>query len=410
MNHFDTNKDLINLTILSFSFFQIRYNCILIFLIILVVLVLQNVIVSSFLSSGQVTIKIEMKALRIVAPERDSDGDMIDTSMLASPQKHLGTPHRLHHQSYENMLMLDSPDESGDRSIRIMDYPYDDEEYEKPCKRSFFCFCFPRTAKKKKVKEKKYQEQKDRTNTKSSAKEKEDLPREQNGAKSSKGVRVKSHERGRQSQAACNWSKGDAVEVTLSGDSRRNSGSPRRDFSVDLKNSINDKKSNPAAGTRQENKENTDPIIMEYNKKMELIRLRAQRSKHKNEGKSDSSSVIMCEKWKSNGRHFQKKLAAFCQQFDYDLQTYVIKYFEQDRGTLVLHVWTDGCAMYINNICLTVDQVKHLQRDLASSALRDRLDALLRSNGSLDKLDIKDIDIEVVIGDEQFKQAFQDLS
>lgn len=363
------------------------------------------------------TIQIKVNKFRIVVPERDTHGDVIDASMLASPQRHGLDLDQHHHQSYENMELLESPDLAIQRSVRIYDYPYcvDDEEERPVGKKSFFCFCFPRAAKKKKSKEKKYLEQQElklKRSFQPNPRDNEDVSRDSSGMKVDKNKRVRSPEK--DIHARISSSQGETGEVTLGGDYRRNNGGPRKDFNVDLvdqKNTKNERKSHSGSGSKLEDKENTDPVIMEYNKKMELVKLRAQTHKDKADGKGESSSpVIMCEKWKSGGRYFHKKLQAFCELFEFELHTHIIKYFEQDRGTLVLQVWTDGSAMYIYNICLTVEQVRQLQNDFSSGVLAKRLDILLRSNGSLEKLDIKDADWGVTIDDDQFRQAHQDLA
>ena len=323
---------------------------------------------------GEVTIIIKVHALLIVVPERDSEGDVIDSSMLASPHKGL-------HQSYDNMLRFD--EDPSNLSRRITEYPYAIDDDEEPPKKSFFCFCFPvRASKKQKAKKYEQHEMKTRSSSKSRGKDGEDGQKERNGAASTRSgsPQVKVTE------------GGDAV---LTGDSRRNSGSPRKELNVDL-----------VGG----DKENMDPIIMEYNKEMELIRLKAQRQRDRTRTTSQSSAIVMCEKWKSGGQHYRKKVSALCEQFEFDLQTYVIKYFEQDRGTLVLSVWTDNQAMYVTNICMTTQQVRQLHKDYTGGALKERLDSLLRTNQCLHKLDIKDMDLRIVIEEGQFQQALRELA
>lgn len=363
--------------------------------------------------AGEVTIVLKVHALLLVVPERDSEGDVIDAAMLASPHKSsdLYFPRRLH-QSYENMLMLE--EDPANQSRRIIEYPYatEEEEEDHPKKRSFFCFCFPvRGTKKKKGKEKKYLEQQEMTlrnsGSKAAGRESADMQRERNGARSAKSSTVHSPQPSNNSRCPGNM---EPVEVPFTGDSRRNSGSPRKDMSldqVDQKNGMIDRKQMSAGW---QDKENADPVIMEYNKEMELVRLKAQRQRNRNDARSQSSTIVMCEKWKSGGQYFRKKVAALCEQFESDLQMQVIKYIEQARGTLVLSVWTEGYTMFISNICMTREQVRQLQSDYTSGALKQRLDALFRTNQCLHKLDIKDMDLRVVIDEDQFLEALRELA
>ncbi|PVD37096.1 hypothetical protein C0Q70_04089 [Pomacea canaliculata] len=174
---------------------------------------------------GQVTIQIKVNKFRIVVPERDTHGDVIDASMLASPQRHGLDLDQHHHQSYENMELLESPDLAIQRSVRIYDYPYsvDDEEERPVGKKSFFCFCFPRAAKKKKSKEKKYLEQQElklKRSFQPNPRDNEDVSRDSSGMKVDKNKRVRSPEK--DIHARISSSQGETGEVTLGGDYRRN--------------------------------------------------------------------------------------------------------------------------------------------------------------------------------------------
>lgn len=360
--------------------------------------------------AGEVTIVLNVHALLLVVPERDSEGDVIDAAMLASPRKNSDLyPSRGLHRSYENMLMLD--EDPANQSRCITEYPYTTEEEEDhPPKKSFFCFCFPiRGTKKKKGKEKKYLEQHEmklrNSGGNSGGKEPVDGQTEGNGARPAKSSTVHSPQPRSNSRGQSNT---EPADVPFTGDSRRNSGSPRKDLSVDAgdqKNGLMERKWVSGGGR---DKENADPVIMEYNKEMELVRLKAQR--HQDRARSQSSTIIMCEKWKSGGQCFRKKVTALCQQFESDLQMRLIKYIEQDRGTLVLSIWTEGHTMFIANICMTREQVRQLQNDYTSGALRQRLDALFRTNQCLQKLDIKDMDLRVVIDEDQFRDALRELA
>ncbi|XP_076472530.1 uncharacterized protein LOC143301947 isoform X2 [Babylonia areolata] len=321
---------------------------------------------------GEVTIIIKVQALLIVVPERDCEGDVIDHTMLAAPNR-AGL-----HQSYDNMLTME------DDPHVITDTADDEEETGK--KKSLFCFCFPSRARKQRDRERRYGEQHD---SKSPNRHKHGS-RESNGAWSS-GVTSPQH----------SSQQGEPADAALSrADSRHNSRSPQRGGG--------EGKGGRGGGP---DKENSDPVIMEYNKRMELVRLKAQTQRgNRTRTTSQSSAVVMCEKWKSGGQYFRRKVALLCQQFEFDLQTYIIKYMEQDRGTLVLSVWTDQVAMFLSNICMTKQQVRQLHKDYSSGTLKERFDALLRSNQCLQKLDIRDMDLHIVIDDDQFQQALRELA
>ena len=90
----------------------------------------------------------------------------------------------------------------------------------------------------------------------------------------------------------------------------------------------------------------------------------------------------------------------------------VVKYVEQERGTLVLSLWTEGPAMLVSTICMTRAQLAALVADHDSGALRRRLLALLRGpqDRHLARLDVKDLRVDVFLRKDQLDQAFRDLT
>ncbi|RUS87127.1 hypothetical protein EGW08_005127, partial [Elysia chlorotica] len=128
----------------------------------------------------------------------------------------------------------------------------------------------------------------------------------------------------------------------------------------------------------QREKSRLDPIIMEYDPKLELVKLRAGQDELASPTRQQSSPLhlpgapetavgMLVEQWKSSGPHFQRKASQLCARLVQAARDDLVRYFEQDRGTLVLDVVQDGTSVLVINICMQAGQVRRLRQDVADA-------------------------------------------
>ncbi|XP_050411938.1 uncharacterized protein LOC126826881 isoform X2 [Patella vulgata] len=370
---------------------------------------------------GEVKIKICIKALKLLVPKTDSPPSVSRKNCVAS-----ATPQRLH-KSYENMLMLDSGDFST-RSVKILDYAYDkEEEEEKLVKKSCWCMCFPMFCRPKHKKEKKYEKMTEKKKSKAknkNVKKQKAYPesrRQLDFSEKSSEYR-KSPAPNNENPNRSHYPRSDITLSTTTYEQRRNSGSPRKEIQTDIvgyKNNRNDSRTS----RNVRDKENVAPVIMQYDNLSETVELRRPRdeniSPHKvkqtpkqnnTNNNGTSSTVEMCEKWKSSGKLFEEKLVEFCALFELKaMQNAVTMYFEQDRGTLFFQTGNDGASVFICNICMSRKQVEVLKKDYNDGKIQSDLQNIILANDMQVQLDVLGMEISTVIDDDQFANAMEEL-
>ncbi|XP_012946136.1 serine-rich adhesin for platelets [Aplysia californica] len=165
-----------------------------------------------------------------------------------------------------------------------------------------------------------------------------------------------------------------------------------------------------SGGGRKPDKENWDPIVMEYDPQLELVKLRAGQEELASPTRQAGQIGIMCEQWKSDGRFFAHKSSQLCQKVVQDFQMDIVKYFEQDRGTLVLDVVAEDSSVLVFNICMKREQVNKLQEEVTSGRLLARINDMFLSKVDLSPWDIRGIKYNVVLDDQQLQTALSELS
>lgn len=163
-------------------------------------------------------------------------------------------------------------------------------------------------------------------------------------------------------------------------------------------------------GRMKPDKDSWDPIIMEYDPKLELVKLRAGQEELASPTRQYGQVGIMCEQWKSNGKHFLQKASQLCNKIIQELHTEIIKYFEQDRGTLVLDVISDGTAILIFNICMQRAEVNNLQQQVSDGSLISKMEDMFFSKVDITAFDIRGVKLKIVLDDQQVKAALSELS
>lgn len=413
---------------------------------------------------GELTIRVEIESLKILAPREPRHEKIVDASLLGSPARN-----------------------SGDDAGVVIKDAADDDDVVKP--RSCWCFCFSRKNKTKSASKKDVDKQKQGDSNRSSSVDKEPKPlaeeskKDQNvkhhRAKSQdktkklkessnkaavtestkKDMKNKEKESGKKSKSSKSKSK---VSGKSSAPTKTDTSSPDQalnvkpapelapqlgsqepatkerkwrhgkqratngelDTSVKMVglrqpvpqqlhhqpyNGVTDSNSSTTPGPKPD-KEAWDPIIMEYDPKLELIKLRAGQDELASPTRQSGNIGIMCEQWKSNGRHFQQKALQLCERIIQELQTEIIKYFEQDRGTLVLDVASDGSAILIINICMKRAQVKCLQQEIADESLVNKMEDMFFSRVDIAEFDIRGVKLRIVLDEQEVLIVLSELS
>ena len=194
-----------------------------------------------------------------------------------------------------------------------------------------------------------------------------------------------------------------------------------------------------------------NPIIMEFDPKLELVKLRAGQdelasptrqnpSPQHLPGGPETSVGMLVEQWKSSGPHFQRKATQLCARLEQAARDDLVRYFEQDRGTLVLDVIQDGAALLVVNICMMAAQVRCLQKDVVEAeddekrhqaglstnkkqksvldedeeeeelGLLDKLQSILFANVDIRDFDIRGIKLHLALDTQQVDTALSELS
>ena len=87
----------------------------------------------------------------------------------------------------------------------------------------------------------------------------------------------------------------------------------------------------------------------------------------------------------------------------------LLRYFEQDRGVLVLETFCDS-GFVIVSICMKVDQLEQLRRDYCNGKLNKDLENCLVTDEVLQKVSAKGIKIQTDIDQDEFELAEQELA
>ncbi|CAG5126529.1 unnamed protein product [Candidula unifasciata] len=395
---------------------------------------------------GELTIKIEIESLKIIAPREPRSEKIVDTSLL-------GTPGR------------QKTDDSG---VVVKDAS-DEEDFVKP--RSCWCFCFSYKSKIKSIskkdteKERKHEMHKPSHQKQSSSPEKFSKPaEEQSKDTKTKPHRTKSQEKNKKLKenstkvsvtesskkdigkskdkhhikkpkvSKSKWKVSGKHPVTSSVDASQPSvhqaqrvsdisgdyGAPKMTLGLTAYTLQSSDTSQPqpyvgfggpfSVQGPQRDKESWDPIIMEYDPKLELIKLRAGQEELASPTRQSGNIGIMCEQWKSNGRHFQQKASLLCERIVQVVQNEIIRYFEQDRGTLVLDVVSGMSSILVINICMKRAQVKRLQQEIADKSLLTKMEDMFFSRVNISDFDIRGVSLRIVLDEQEVNTVLSELS
>jgi ribosomal protein L24 len=88
----------------------------------------------------------------------------------------------------------------------------------------------------------------------------------------------------------------------------------------------------------------------------------------------------------------------------------IIKYFEQDRGTLVLDVISDCSCILVSNICMMRTQVKSLQQEIADDSLLNKFQDMFFSKVDITEFDIQGVKLRIVLDEQELNTVLSELS
>lgn len=393
---------------------------------------------------GEVTIRIEVDSINAQFPVWE-EGDPLEEKHGDTPEKefklsgkdevHIALSPRRAHKSYENMTMIGESEKSP-RTWKIREYAYDSEDSDSG-KTSCWCFC--RSKRKGKTKQKRkpaekyemkvkkeslthlktdmksspsrtpeHSVQSSRTVSSTSKTLKPVLQMQNKSPSKDSSAVMSTNPRGKLSGSLTTMEVSPSKslemrEIQINSENQVNNGNNM----VKYKNNVNDRKKN---GNKKKDKENTPPVIIEPN-------VMTPPTKHTTTDNGCKRSLFLdvcedveiCEMWKGYGQTFKKHVEHYFELLDNTLNMEIIKYFEQDRGTLVLQVFIEN-ALVVCNICMKPEQLNQLQDDNTNSELLNVFEKILLNQSIFDEMGIKDMRLKVVIDENEVELAKSELS
>lgn len=347
------------------------------------------------------TINVEVDRIFGVFPSWE-EGDDLEEKTGDTPEKErrkkegtapVLTPRRAH-KSYENMTMIGEEWSSAGR--RIKEYAYDESDEEMSS-----CWCFCRRSKTKK---------KPPAKRKLKYEVKNVITRSPSPVKPLKGNELLKNLRHEGPTIIRSSSRTSFISYTLSTeainvlkDSHVFNKIGSLESMQNRKNSINcngdrldqcDMNDKENLGNHTENNLNND-----QRKKRENLNLSLQTEK----------PVEHCLMWRHRGPTFKKLVERFYKSLTSAMNMSIIKYFEQERGTLVLRVDTENSLM-VCNICMTPKQVTDVCVNLEDGSLLRVFESILVTNDILEDLAVRQIKLRVVIDSDELALAKQELA
>ncbi|GFO08421.1 hypothetical protein PoB_003492600 [Plakobranchus ocellatus] len=336
---------------------------------------------------GEVTVRIEVEFLKILAPRELRPDKVVDASLL--------------NDQLDGVVVKDDDE---------------DEDMVKPR-----CWCFCLSSRRSKVKERKKKQQQTMSPPPASStdnsvernasegrqgrtKKQPKKPKEKNKGKKSSSASAKQDHQYQSAKYSMVEPSRDQMDGNIqdldhsdgrvrlqpqqqqhesASSANKNFSSTRTTSSINGKNGGGGKTSVPP----HRDKSRLDPIIMEYDPHLELVKLRAGQDElasptrqqmppqHHIPGTADAAVGMLVEQWRSSGPHFQRKATQLCARLVQAARDDLVRYFEQDRGTLVLDVVQDGSAVLVINICMMAAQVRCLKKDVVEAEDGDKGDS-----------------------------------
>lgn len=170
-------------------------------------------------------------------------------------------------------------------------------------------------------------------------------------------------------------------------------------------------------GVCSDDKENSDPVIMDIHK-TSLKETKKVKKVPKitppktlntvKKGMTRSETYELVERWKSEGRAYQTARDQFFSFFDNTIQSQIVRYFEQERKTLVLQISVED-KMAVCTICMTTREVRRLREDYDKGILHEELVHCVNPQNLVDRMECCAIHLRTVIDENDFTLSYQEL-
>jgi hypothetical protein len=112
--------------------------------------------------------------------------------------------------------------------------------------------------------------------------------------------------------------------------------------------------------------------------------------------------------WKSRGPTFENYEEKFYEILKMRQHLQIVKYFEQIRGTLVLHIYTEH-GLIIGTISMTYEQIKSLKADIQNGGILNMIEKWLLSKEVNDEIGVCEMKLKVIVDDNEFDLAYEEL-
>lgn len=151
----------------------------------------------------------------------------------------------------------------------------------------------------------------------------------------------------------------------------------------------------------------------EYNKsaKISPVHKKVTKLPCKTDTMKTNDLPVVSFMWREDRAFIQEKARIFYSVFD-DMEnpSYVqlIKYFEQDRCSLVLDMKCEDCLVVVN-ICMKHEQLEQLQNDYATDKLNHDIERCLVTEDILLLLDVHGVTLQTLINVQDFLEAEGEL-
>lgn len=350
---------------------------------------------------GQVTINVEVDRIFGVFPSWE-EGDDLDEKTGDTPEKErrkkegtapVLTPRRAH-KSYENMTMIGEEWSSAGR--RIKEYAYDESDEEMSS-----CWCFCRRSKTKK---------KPPAKRKLKYEVKNVITRSPSPVKPLKGNELLKNLRHEGPTIIRSSSRTSFISYTLSTEAIN----VLKDSHVfnkigSLESMQNRKNSINCNGERLDQCDTNDKENLGNHTENNLNNDQRKKRENLNLSLPTEKPVEHCLMWRHRGPTFKKLVERFYKSLTSAMNMSIIKYFEQERGTLVLRVDMENSLM-VCNICMTPKQVTDVCVNLEDGSLLRVFESILVTNDILEDLAVRQIKLRVVIDSDELALAKQELA
>ncbi|KAK3603504.1 hypothetical protein CHS0354_030357 [Potamilus streckersoni] len=207
-------------------------------------------------------------------------------------------------------------------------------------------------------------------------------------------------------------------EISLSTDCERKKDKKSRKNKKKMKNDTdnkvgeNNRKNKDKSGAKNGNanhEKESDPYIYDLTSKRSSAPSSSSSSMPSSPtGKGDCQKLELVPVWINEGDKLQEVRTSFFGYIDDVIQKMLLRYFEQERGTLVLDICHDDC-LSVCNICMTTKQVQKVLEDYESGMFHQTFQNFINPQDIVDKLDCCGVHLHTVLDEQEIKLAIQEL-